>query len=50
MREQNGIEPEGHGFWILKRVFVYIPKGRANEIPKVIEEHHKQEAQRHLIL
>lgn len=29
---------------------VYVPKGRANEIHRVIEEHHRFEAQQNLII
>jgi len=38
------------GFWVRGSGLVYIPKDRANEIQKVIEEHHRFEAQQNLIL
>ena len=37
-------EPEG--FWVGASDSVYVSKGRANEIPKIMEEHRKQEYDR----
>ena len=36
------------GFWVRGSGLVYVPKDRANEIPKVIAEHHSLEAQQNL--
>jgi len=41
-------EPEG--FWVGASDSVYVPKGRANEIPKILEEHRKQEYNRAILL
>jgi len=38
------------GFWVRGSGSAYIAKGRANEIQKVIEEHHRFEAQHNLII
>ena len=41
---------ESKGFWIKGSGSVYIPKSRANEIPKVLEEHRTQEYNRVMLL
>lgn len=38
------------GFWVRGSGLIYVPKDRANEIQKVIEEHHRFEAQQNLIV
>jgi len=45
MKQRNN-ESKELGFWVRGSGLVHIPKDRANEVPKVIEEHHRLEAQR----
>lgn len=46
MKKQKEIELKKQGFWVRGSGLVYISKDRVNEIPKVVAEHHRQEAQR----
>jgi hypothetical protein len=48
--KQRENESKSQGFWVRGSGLVHIPDGRAHEIPKVIEEFHKREAQRDQLL
>jgi len=48
--KKNVMELEKQGFWVRGSGLIFIPKDRANEIPKVIEEHHRREAQRNRLI
>jgi hypothetical protein len=37
-----------HGFYVSGSGRVWVPKARAHEIPKVIAEHHSEQAKREL--
>jgi len=41
---------ESDGFWVKGSGSVHIPKSRANEIPKILEEHRRQEYNRVMLL
>ena len=37
------------GFWVMGGSLVYVPAGRVQEVPKVIQEHRMQEARMELL-
>jgi hypothetical protein len=39
-------EKKNEEMWVTGSGLVYVPEGRMSEIPKVIAEHHLQEAER----
>lgn len=48
--KQRKTELKEQGFWVRGSGLVYIPRDRVNEIPRVIGEHHRLEAQRDRLL
>jgi len=42
----KALQSNGDSFMVTGSGLVQVPRGRWNEIPKVIQEHHAQEAER----
>jgi hypothetical protein len=42
------LSKEEHGFYVTGSGFVWVPEARSNEIPRVIAEHHREQAKREL--